>query len=108
MLVVPQGPGETTEFNDIQLASSARNIDTCYVYSVDGQIEGADLTIGCPKEPLYEEYGNWIQSVLASTQTTESESTGDIDHERFSGHKGKSQIEQTFKRVSLEEALLLL
>jgi len=107
VLAVPSGVKKDSEFPEIQMASAKRNIDTCYVYSFDGKVEGADLTIRCPKKPLYDDYIDWIKKVFDSVATDENTADQKLQSEWLSRLNG-SCLEQSFRKVSLEEALELL
>ena len=107
VLVVPDGTKKDSEFHKIQMASAIRNIDTCYVYSFSGQVEGADLTIRCPQKPLYDEYIRWINKVFDSTEPADDPTDQEMKSEWMSAQNG-SYLEQSFRKVTLEEALGLL
>jgi hypothetical protein len=77
------------------------------VYSFDGKVEGADLTIRCPKKPLYDDYIGWIKKVFDSVETGGTTAGQKLQSEWLSRLNG-SYLEQSFRKVSLEEALELL
>ena len=107
VLIVPEGPQKDCEFHKIQMASARRNIDTCYVYSFTGKVAEPDLTIRCPKQPLYDEYVRWINKVFDSVESQEKAMTQKIRSE-WTGNLNGSYLEQSFRRVDLDEALRLL
>ena len=96
ILLVPESDSSAHEFQRQQLASAARLIDTCYLYSPTGQVSDPDLTIRCNANPIAE----WGQSVLDSLPEEEQ-----ADHAL--PDPGET-IEQSFRRIPLDEALSLL
>lgn len=99
ILLVPAGSATTHEFDRQQPAAANRLIDTCYLYSPDGTIENPDLTIRCKTDP----FANWIHSVFKSIPAGEQAAA------EWQAAQGQDQfIEQSFRRISLQEALALL
>jgi len=107
VLVVPDGVKKDSEFHKIQMASAKRNIDTCYVYSSKGVVSNADLIIRCPDKPLYNEYIRWINKVFDSVESEEKAEIQEIKS-AWADNLNNSYLEQSFRAVSLDEALSLL
>ena len=107
VLVVPEGVKKDSEFHKIQMASAKRNIDTCYVYSSKGVVSNADLIIRCPDKPLYNEYIRWINKVFDSVESEEKAEIQEIKS-AWADNLNNSYLEQSFRAVSLDEALSLL
>ena len=103
-LIVPDGTPTDRDYNKVQLASAQRNIDTSYVYSFDGQVEEADLTIRCQMEPFSE----WVKIAFDTPALSDDPAIQGRKSEWFSLHEGKTILEQSFRRVNLDEALSLL
>ena len=108
VLIVPDGTNTDSDYHRIQMASARRNIDTCYVYSFDGRVKDADLMIRCPKEPLFDEYVRWISKVFDSPELAKDAKVQQLQSEWMFWQNGKTFVEQSFRRVRLEEALRLL
>lgn len=104
VLLVPDGTPTEKIYDRVQLTSAQRNIDTCYVYSFEGQVKAADLTIRCQKEP----FSQWVQSVLESPALSHDCTIQQRKSEWLSLHKEDTFLEQSFRQVSLDEALSLL
>ena len=96
ILLVPAGVSAEHDFQRQQLASAARLIDTCYLYSPMGTIEDPDLVIRCTTDPI----ANWCRTVINSLPEAERISHTLLDQD--------DTIEQSFRRIALEEALSLL
>ena len=92
ILLVPDGDPASQEYQRQQLASAERLIDTCYAYSPNGVVADPDLTICCKTEP----FAAWSQSVFESIPDGQTAPATD------------EIIEQSFRRISLGEALALL
>ena len=98
-LLVPASSPAARDYQPHQHASAIRLIDTCYLYSPDGSIADADLHIRCNSALV----SKWIDSVFDSLPDGEAASA----KWRSTYPRGHS-IEQSFRRISLEEALSLL
>ena len=96
ILLVPEGVPSDHEFQRQQLASAARHVDTCYLYSPDGPVAEPDLAICCAADP----FADWYRSVL--------DSVPEADRAQSSPFGPSKTIKQFFRRISLEQALALL
>ncbi|MBT7550278.1 MAG: hypothetical protein HN611_16535, partial [Gemmatimonadetes bacterium] len=74
-------------------------IDTCYIYSEDGTLTDPDLVIRCNTDP----FDKWIESVFNSIPGGEAAAKT-----WRSAHNKEDTIEQSFRRIGLQEALTLL
>jgi len=104
VLILPDGTPTHRKYNKVQLASAQRNLDKCYMYSFDGQVKHADVTIRGQMEPFCE----WVKIVFDTYALADDSVIQARKFEWFSLHKGKAFLEQSFRRVNLEEALSLL
>ena len=104
VLIVPEGRPAEPEYDKGQLASARRNIDTCYVYSSQEQVEAADLMIRCPKEPI----SGWVNAVFDTPALSEDSTIQQRKSEWSSRQAEKTLLEQSYRQISLDEALLLL
>jgi hypothetical protein len=102
ILVVPDGEPTTHEFHKVVLASARRNIDRCYVYGSEGRVRDGDVTIRCDRSP----FDDWAGSMFDSLG---DDSEAQAQKERWLAEgAGDDRLEQTFRRVGLDEALGLL
>lgn len=101
VLLIPDGEPLDRVFGDIALASARRNIDRCYVYSPEGTVDDGDLTIRCLREP----FADWIDNMV----NTVGEKSGNKTAGRawLDRHNGPF-LDQSFRRLSLDEALARL
>lgn len=104
VLIVPDGRPTEQNYDKYLLESARRNIDTCYVYSFEGQVKAADLTIRCQKEPI----SQWINSVFETSELSEDPTIQRQKSEWSSLHADKALLEQSYRQISLDDALLLL
>ena len=99
ILLVPAGAATAHDFERQQLAAATRLIDTCYIYSEDGTLTDPDLVIRCNTDP----FDKWIESVFNSIPDGEAAAKT-----WRSAHNKEDTIEQSFRRIGLQEALALL
>ena len=104
VLLVPDGGPAEPNYERPQLASARRSIDTCYAYSLEGQVQAADLTIRCPKEPISE----WTVGVFETPSLSEDSRIQKQKSEWSAVHAKETFLEQSYRQISLDEALLLL
>ena len=104
VLMVPDGSPAETNYERPQLASARRVIDTCYAYSFEGQVHAADLMIRCQKEPLSE----WINGVFDTPTLSGDAAIQRQKSEWTSLNAEKTLLEQSYRQISLDEALGLL
>ena len=98
VLLVPDGTHRDHAFNDIALASARRNIDQCYAYAFEGHVKNADIAIRCSREP----FAQWVASMFDTCKEGEQIDRRCRDWlDRCQG----DTLEQTYRRLSLEEAL---
>ncbi len=101
ILLVPEGPAKDREYDEIQLAATERLIDICYIYSANGSVQDPDVVIRCKKDPLAE----WAQAVFDSVDEDQSQAAA---AEWKATHSNSETLEQTYRRISPQEALLLI
>ena len=99
ILLVPEGPSTAHAFERQQLAAADRLIDTCYVYSADGSLADPDLVIRCKNDP----FSDWAHSVFKAIPGSEGQAA-----KWQAEQEGRGFIEQSFRRISVQEALALL
>jgi len=101
VLLVPEGTPRDHAFNDIALASARRNIDQCYAYAFEGHVDDADVTIRCARDPFVQ----WVASMFDTCR--EGEQIDTRCREWLDRCQGGT-LEQTYRRLSLDEALARL
>ena len=99
ILLVPEGSSTPREFQRQQLASATRLIDACYLYSPSGTVADPDLVIRCKADAL----ACWIKSVFDSIPDGETTAA-----EWLAEHSPRDILEQSFRQISLSEALSLI
>ena len=99
ILLVPASSPTPCDYQPQQQASAIRLIDTCYLYSADGTIADSDLSIRCDSTL----FNKWIENVFASVPDGD-----DASAKWRSTHPRDQAIEQSFRRITLDEALSLL
>jgi hypothetical protein len=102
ILLLPDGKPTEHEINDVALASARRNIDQCYVYAPGGHARDADVTIRCNRSPFDE----WVTHMFDSLEPDSAAQQRKT--EWLAGCDGQKVLEQSFRRVNLDEALTLL
>ena len=95
VLLVPDGPPASHEYQRQQLASAERLIETCYAYSATGEVADPDVVIRCPADPL----ADWCQRVFDSVPDGDGEE---------GWHDQGPVLEQSFRRISRQDALARL
>ena len=101
ILLVPDGTPREHEFQPVQVASALRNIDTCYLYGLEGQVDQADVVIGCPRNPL----AKWARQMFESLGDDAGAERGARWAAQFDGTE---RIEQSYRRITRDCALSLL
>ena len=99
ILVVPEGERRTHAYEPEQLAAADRIIDTCYTYATNGTVTSPDLVIRCKTELFTE----WFEIMFDKNADNGDERT------RWKKTYGDAEyLEQSFRRIELDEALQLL
>ncbi|MCA9987537.1 MAG: hypothetical protein KDE59_24680 [Anaerolineales bacterium] len=98
VLLVPERPPCSNEFAAELRESARRTIKRCYLYSGAGQVEKADLTFGSANPDVV----TWAESIFA---TPDLPNSGPAQQIWRQGSLTKSGITQSFRTISLEEAL---
>ena len=97
----PPGGWSAREYDELQLAAAERLIDACYAYSASGSVQDPDVVIRCKNEPLAE----WAEAVINSVDDDQSQAAA---AEWKAAHSNSETLEQTYRRISLQEALMLI
>ena len=92
-LLLPDDWSGGGKLEPVQQAALQRTLRFGYAYSPSGDVEGADLSIACEREPL----ASWAARVVTSV----TENSGPDWH----GASGDDRIEQSFRRLSTETTL---
>ena len=100
VLVVPAGSAGAAEFAPVQMASARRTIRRCYTYSATGATEQPTLTVACGRP----EPAAWAGAVIDSLPPDDSAAR----RHWLRVVAGGSIPEQSFREVSLEQALALI
>ena len=104
VLLVPEGTPTEKEYTQVEIASARRNVDACYVYAFNGRVAEADMTIRCRIDPM----AKWVRSAFDTQVLSDNSTVLHRKSEWFALQKGKSFLEQSFRRTTLDEALYLL
>ena len=104
ILILPEGHGVKKNYEKPQLESARRNIKECFIYSETGQCQNADTLIRCQKEPIY----SWTLAVIDSLIKNGDESAMKFRTEWEKLHEKSDSLEQSYRRISLDQALALL
>jgi hypothetical protein len=102
ILLIPDNEAIPKEYDAIALASAQRNIHTCYAYTFDGQVENADLTIRCDWTAMTDWAIDMFDSVIDDPRVKMRKTEWLALYEHSNG------IEQSFRRITLDEALNLI
>ncbi|MAE66105.1 MAG: hypothetical protein CMJ18_17680 [Phycisphaeraceae bacterium] len=102
VLVLPDSEPSHRAYEQISLSGARRNIDHCYLYAFDGQVDGADVTIGCARSPI----GDWV---IDTFNTLKDDPGIRQQRDEWLGLQADSdRLVQTFRRVELDDALARL
>lgn len=102
VLLVPDGEPAGHQFERVALVSAKRNLEQCYVYSFEGHVDDADVTIHCNPSRMV----NWVQHVFDSLK--DDAEVQQLKRSWLAQTGRDDQLVQSFRRVSLEKALSLL
>ena len=100
-LLLPTAPlsvqaAEATSYDAVHLASLRRAVRRAFLYDPTGVVEDADLHVTCPSAPLDE----WVAKVASTVDVAPSM--------RWSDPAQSPTVTQSFRRITLEEAILHL
>ena len=98
VLLVPDGAPVGNSFGDVELASARRNIDRCYVYAFEGRVDDADVTIRCARSP----FDQWVGQMF---DTVKDDPSLPQRRRAWFDQCSADHLEQSFRRVSMSEAL---
>lgn len=98
ILAVPEGKRRTNTYKPEQLAAAVRTIDTCYTYSANGTVTSPDLVIRCKMDLLAE----WLEIMFDKNGDNHVEKT-----QWKKNYPDTEYLEQSFRRIELNEALQL-
>jgi hypothetical protein len=100
ILLVPDGAERENEFEALQLESARRNIRRCFAYSAGGAVNEADVSIACETDRI----NGYVLAVFDSLPEDEALKQ---QREQWAA-ANENPLEQSFREISLEEALRLL
>lgn len=103
ILILPDKAPKAHEYHPAQLESARRNIDACYAYSATGQTAVTDITIQTSHPSLLE----WAKSLLATADLTHDPGIQQQQSE-WELQRPMANLTQSFRTITLEEALTLL
>lgn len=95
ILLVPNRSPSSPQIEDVTRRSAERRIESCFLYSQQGQLDDNSFVIEAPRQPIE----NWFETTAESTveaSNDENWRTGQEHHQRIS---------QEFRRLSLDRAL---
>ena len=104
ILLLPDGAPTDPSYERPQLESALRTIETCYLYSADGEITDADLTIEVDSRPVVE----WSQTIFDLHDYSPNPAFAKQKAAWVAQHGGKTSLKQSYRRISVEEALTRL
>ena len=93
VLLVPEGGTRKPELQPVQQAALRRLVRDCYLYGPGGDVDDADLTVSCPRDPV----AGWMESVRSSLGANGGGTPA--------GEDGSGPITQSYRRLSLDQAL---
>lgn len=97
ILLVPEGGTREPELQPVQEAALRRLVRDCYLYGPGGDVDDADLTVSCPRDPV----AGWMESVRSSLGGGNGSATPAAEDE-------SGPITQSYRRLSLDQALARL
>ncbi len=100
-LIVPDVVPTEHDFERTQLECARRTIDCCYLYAFTDAIADADVVIECEKKPLV----GWANSVFETEALYGDKAVAELRAEWDEWVENRPKLTQTFKRISLDEAL---
>ncbi|MGB1253859.1 MAG: hypothetical protein ACPG8W_24840 [Candidatus Promineifilaceae bacterium] len=101
ILILPDTPPKTQVYERPQLESARRNIQACYLYAFEGAVADADIVIECEPTPLT----SWAMEIFDTPTLAENNT---VQHMRSQWHamqQTRTTLRQTFRQISLDEAL---
>ena len=101
ILLVPDHPVRTNDFERVQMASLQRNIQLCFAYSPTGNVNAPTLEITTKTEPIRK----WSEAVFDSVDEIGS---WPLWRNQCLTHMNCDSVSQSYREIPLEEALLLL
>lgn len=104
VLIVPEGEETLRDYERPQMESARRNIQECYVYSATGTCPDADTIIRCKTEPIH----GWGLTVFDSLIKKGDESIAPSRKQWENLRQKGDALEQSFRRISLDQALALI
>ena len=104
ILLLPDKSPTDHSYERPQLESARRNITRCYVYAMSGQMAHAGMTIQSQNPALLE----WAQSVFETAVFAQNPTIQQQKSAWLAQHTDKPNLTQSFRRISLAEALTRL
>lgn len=95
ILLVPDQFPTATDIEDVTRRSAERGIESCFLYSPAGKLEGPDFVIETPRQPVVD----WFETTAESVSE-------DVNGENWPTYREENQrLSQAYRRLSLERAL---
>ncbi len=104
ILIVPERPPHTIDYDSHVLDRVRNNIERCYVYSFDGKPRGATLSIGCSRAII----GGWIEDVFDTSMDKGSQAAKEKRTEWNHILGNDSNIYQSYREIEFDEVLELV
>lgn len=98
ILVIPDEPARQNNFERVQLASLERNVRHCYLYGVEGHVDDPTLEVVTVAEPMRK----WSAAVFDSLPPDDQQRQS---RESCLEKMGRDNLRQTYREISLEDAL---
>jgi hypothetical protein len=103
ILLVPDRVKPDRTFHEIALASARRCIGSCYAYTFSGQVADADVEIHCARAPMLIDWTKEVFDSVGSDRDAEPRAD-----EWLAAARGRERLEQSYRRITLDEALARL
>lgn len=108
VLLVPDGEPkpnfspQTDGYDKLAVHSARRSIQACYAYAMDGQVRDADIVLTCNVKAIID----WVKTLLDSVM--DDEASAACGQAWIDQHEGADKLVQSYRRISVDEALGLL
>ena len=98
ILLIPNYSPRVNTFEPVQQEAIRRNIQRCFLYAPNGQVENPNLKITCSTEP----FTDWAQAVL---NTLPQNTVPKNFLNQWKNASNQQYISQTFQEISTEAAI---
>jgi hypothetical protein len=103
-LLLPDGEPTNPGLEQPQIESALRTMKTCYLYSADGEVADADLTIEVHSRPVIE----WVAALFDDHDYRPVPAFARQKEIWLAKHRVKNSLKQSYRRITIDEALTRL